>query len=239
MQQGQSGKTYLNETKGFLDYITATMQSVDEFVREVVDNPPESELIKIKLKDFGVIKKSLSWLYGWVKEAVYADSLSIPFSLATFLNQTGKKLKKSRNVSLVVLGSPDLMYYKYNLRPLRDVTKNLADRIKDCQPLSKDLGILMFPYCAAREVLANCVLFHEMGHYLYESTELQGEIYEFVKAALSQFIKSEKVMDKLSMPLGAGRSLLNYVSHLMLNWADEIFADIFAISILGPAFHLA
>ena len=56
MQQGQSGKTYLNETKGFLDYITATMQSVDEFVREVVDNPPESELIKIKLKDFGVIK---------------------------------------------------------------------------------------------------------------------------------------------------------------------------------------
>jgi len=148
-------------------------------------------------------------------------------------------MEQQENVSLVVLGSSNLMYYKFNLKPLRDLTHYLATRIKDYPIFPVETGILMFPYCSAQEVLVNCILFHEMGHYIYERTGLREQFNENIEISLSEFVKTTKLMSELKAPLLAGKPLLNYVQHLILNWADEIFADIFAIRLLGPAYHLA
>ncbi|MFA5424443.1 MAG: hypothetical protein WC374_11370 [Phycisphaerae bacterium] len=235
---GQARKTYLCETEGFLEHIKTSLKAIDKFVRETISKEMAPPLTKVKLKEFDLIREGLSWLYIFVKEAIDADTLSIPYSLTIFLNHAATELQNPKKVSLVVLGSSDLMYYKYNLGNLKKLTNNLASIIDGYQVLPEEIGILKFPYCAAQEVLVNCILFHEMGHYIYEKTELQDVFYNKIKNNLIMFIRSE-VGDEGIKNLPPWKLLLNYVTNLLLRWIDEIFADIFAVRVLGPAFHLA
>jgi len=237
---GQSRKTYLDETEYFLKYIKKSLKAIDNFVRQTINKEMAPPLTKVRLKGFDLIREGLSWIYIRVKEAIDADTLSIPYSLTIFLNHTATKIQKRGKVSLVILGSSDLMYYKYNLKHLRNLTQRLKSTvIKNYPVLPAEIGILKFPYCAAQEVLVNCILFHEMGHYIYEKTGLQNVFYNNIRSSLGEFIKNKKIMEKITAPLLVQRRLFNYVSNLMLRWADEMFADIFAIRVLGPAFHLA
>ncbi|MDH4241143.1 MAG: hypothetical protein OEW48_16415, partial [Phycisphaerae bacterium] len=150
--------------------------------------------------------------------------------------------QKPKKVSLVVLGSSNLMYYKYNLKHLRNLTRRLRSTvIKNYPLLPEDIGILKFPYCAAQEILVNCILFHEMGHYIYEKTNLEEQFLNDIESNLAKFVQDNKIIEKLKPkdPDLACNKLFIYAGGLMSSWAEEIFADIFAIRVLGPAFHLA
>jgi len=242
IDSGRTRKSYLYETEGFLEYITSSLKAVDGFVRKTINKKMAHPLAKAKLREFDFIRKVLSWLYILVKEAIDADTLSIPYSLTIFLNHTATKMQKQGKVSLVVLGSSDLMYYKCNLKHLRNLTRHLESTvIKDYPVLPEDIGILKFPYCAAQEILVNCILFHEMGHYIYEKTNLEQSFLNDIESNLTKFVQDNKIIEELRPkdPILAFNKLLIYVGGLTASWADEIFADIVAIRILGPAFHLA
>ena len=239
---GQARKTYLEETEHFLEYIKKSLKAVDKFVRQTVSKEIAPPLVNSKLREFDFIRKAISWLYILVKEAIDADTLSIPYSLTILLNHIAKKLQKLEKVSIVILGSSNLMYYKCNLKHLRNLTRHLESTvIKDYPVLPEDIGILKFPYCAAQEVLVNCILFHEMGHYIYENTNLEQQFLNDIESNLTKFVQDKKIIEELKPkdPDLACNKLFIYVGGLMLSWADEIFADIFAIRVLGPAFYLA
>lgn len=239
---GQARKTYLVETEHFLEYIKKSLEAIDEFVKQTITKEMPPPLAKVRLKGFDLIREGLSWIYIFVKEAIDADTLSIPYSLIIFLNYVATELQKPEKVSLVVLGSSDLMYYKYNLKNLRNLTRHIASKvIKDYPVLPEDIGVLKFPYCAAQEVLVNCILFHEMGHYIYEKTNLEQQFLHDIESNLTTFVQDNKIIEELKPkdPDLAFKKLFIYVGGLMSSWADEIFADIVAIRILGPAFHFA
>lgn len=239
---GRFRKTYLNETDDFIVFIGKVLDAVDSSVRDAITNPIAPPLIKSKQREFQQIRKALSWLYVFTKEAIDADTLSTPYSLTIFLNHIANQLKKPK-VSLVVLGSSDLMYYKYNLLDLRQLTLYLNSVIPDCPKLTDNIGILKFPYCAASEILTNCILFHEMGHYFYENSGLYSQINSFIAKEFECFFNDNNQKDILIkstvFPLSGKKWLSNYVSKLLLNWSDETFADIFATRVVGPSFHLA
>jgi len=239
---GQARKTYLVETEHFLEYIKKSLEAMDNFVRQTINKEIAPPLAKVRLKGFDLIREGLSWIYIFVKEAIDADTLSIPYSLIIFLNHAATELQKPEKVSLVVLGSSDLMYYKYNLIHLRNLTWHIESKvIKGYPVLPEDIGVLKFPYCAAQEVLVNCILFHEMGHYIYEKTNLEQQFLYEIESNLTKFVQDNKIIEKLKPkdPVLACNKLFIYVGGLMSSWADEIFADIVAIRILGPAFHFA
>jgi hypothetical protein len=216
-----------------------SLDAIGTFVKDSIEKPIDKELVESKLRDFAQIRNTLSWVYGLSKEAIAADSLSIPFSLATYINKIAKEIQKNDGAALVMLGSSDLMYYKYNLKQLRKLTQNLADRIKGYPILTKDIGILMFPYSATKDVLINCDLFHELGHYIYETQDIEGGLCDYIAEKLADFVNKQKLVDKLVNPLMDTKRLLIHVGTLLLKWSEEIFADIFAIRTAGPAFHLA
>ena len=233
---GRLRKTFLYETDGFIEFIEKVLKEIEVSARDAASNSLDPPIAKTRLKDFNLIRSVLSWLYVFTKEAIDADTLSIPYSLTIFLNYISRKLSGGGNVSLVVLGSSDLMYYKYNLIDLRNLTNTLNYKISNCPKLTKETGILKFPYCAVQDILTNCILFHEMGHYFYEKRNLQGEIQSDVSSSLRVFIESNSLDDSNSLlPV----RLQNYSRQLLSRWSDEIYADVFAIRILGPAFHLA
>jgi hypothetical protein len=240
IQLGRLRKTHLHATNVFVDHIRESLEAVNVFVRSAIEGAIQEPLAKAKLREFDLIKKTLKWLYVFTKEAIDADTLSIPHSLTVFLNHLVKKIQGCESASLVVLGSSNLMYYKCNLGDLRDLTSRLHTIIRLYPVLREDIGMLKFPYSAAQDVLANCVLFHEMGHYIYENTGLQKQFSDDVEKDIDNLIKRDSAIIQLTpFPLSGRKWLINEVGKFLLRWSDEIFADIFAIRILGPAFHLA
>jgi len=239
VRAGRSRKTYLRETERFLEYLNASLSAIKRFARQVIVERTPLDLQKVRLKDFGEIETALDRLYAITKQAIDADSLAIPFSLVTYLNDQIHKFECADSSSLVVLCGSDLMYYKWNLKPFRDLTVRLGTRIQNYPPFPNDTGILEFPYFAANDVLLNCIFFHETGHYLYEKANLHDALQSRIVNDFFEFASKEKLLDVLRDPLIDWRNLLNYVRTLILRWTDELFADIFAIRTLGAAFHLA
>ena len=115
---GRRQRTYLLETGGFLDYILKSIDAVDSSVQAHIEADIPNELLEAKQRDFGEIKRVLIWIYTFAKQAIEADSLSIPFSLATYINHVAQEIQKPSSAKIVVLGSPELMYYKLNLAGL-------------------------------------------------------------------------------------------------------------------------
>lgn len=239
IRAGQGRKTYLLETTDFLRYLCESIAAIEQFAREVINEKTSPELRNVRIKDLGEIQTALDRLYVVTKQAIDADSLAIPFSLVTYLNDRVRKLTCTKNAKLVVLCGSDLMYYKWNLKPFRDLTVRLKSRVPGYPVFSRDVGILEFPYFAAKDVLLNCIFFHETGHYVYENTDLEARLQKRIVQAFVQYANAENLLSKLGGSLIEWRSLLNYVRNLMTRWADEFFADIFAIRVLGAAFHLA
>jgi len=239
VEAGRRQRTYLRETGEFLDYILKSIDAIASSVQGDIEAEISDDLLEAKLRDLGEIKRALVWVYTFAKQAIEADSLSIPFSLATYINHIAHEIQRPSTAKIVVVGSPNLMYYKWNLADLRDLSIRLASKVNGYPVLGKEIGLLMFPYCGAKEVLVNCDLFHEMGHYIYETTDLESKIRSDIETHLAEFIKQKKLLNGIKASLFVANRLYNYVGGLLLRWVDEIFADILAIKVLGPAFHLA
>lgn len=238
MESGRRQRTYLRETGEFLDYILKSIEAVDSSVQADIEADIPNELFEAKQRDLGEIKRALVWVYTFAKQAIEADSLSIPFSLATYINHIAQEIQRPLTAKIVVVGSPNLMYYKWNLADLRDLSRRLQSKVNGYPPLPEEIGLLMFPYCGVKEVLVNCDLFHEMGHYIYETTDLGIQIRLDIRDSLAKFIEDKQLLNT-ETALFVGQRLFNYVCALLLTWSEEIFADILAIRVLGPAFHLA
>lgn len=236
----QTHLTYLRETRQFLQYISAALRAIESFLINTIHSEPEPEVVRAKLRDCAEIKKSVGWLYAIAKNAIDSDCLSIPFPLATYLNHVARGFVP--RASLVVLTVPNLNFYKLNLRDLRLHAKSLATRVANYPQLPHSLGMLMFPYCAAKDVLVNCILFHEMGHYVYETTPLEEHLKKSFSQEWTQHFTQGRLYQELQTPEHTPlfwHSLKRHISDRMFLWANEIFADLYAIRLLGAAYHLA
>ena len=240
IQEGRSRKTYLIETEKFINYIQDSINIINIYVKDIIqklrEDSIDQELVQAKHRGLGQTKNVLGLLYMLTKDVIDADSLSIPFSLSIFINEKTKEIQGLKNASLVIFGTSDLNFYQRSLKKLRVLSLVLHEEIVDFPIFSSDISILHFPYSTAKQILVNCILFHEMGHFVYENTNMEPEFKQTVKRNLPIFLDSNpEIARQTKFPLYISK----YVWHLLRKWVNEIFADIFAIRILGPAYHFA
>jgi hypothetical protein len=111
---------------------------------------------------------------------------------------------------------------------VKEAADELADIVNGSKfPLS--LGLIGMPYSQADGFLLNCLLAHEMGHVAYQevySTDVTTEI-ERVLEALEREVG---ILDDQDITLSL--DTLKY-------WTEEIFCDLFAICLIGPAYSFA
>ena len=242
---GRVQKTYLTETEGFLNFLVRILSIIDEHAKNSIDNIIEGgipkEIMKSQKRALGSIKASVRLLYTYAKEALDADTLSIPFSIATFLNHNAKEIMKPTNASLIIMTTPDLNYYQEKLGNLRRIIDTLREgRVNELPELPEEFGLLRFPYSTAREVLINCLLFHELGHFVYEKGGFEKKFFKIFEAKWDCFLQENaEIINQTHEPLLAARYCGIYARNRLRSWANEVFSDILAIRTLGPAYHLA
>ena len=98
------------------------------------------------------------------------------------------------------------------------------------------LGFIELPYSQGSSFFTNLVIYHEIGHFVYEELSNSNPPHPGFSVLKSSVIQS------LKHSLGTASKdpqVFSIALKIIENWTQEIFCDLFAIRLLGPAFSFS
>jgi len=89
-----------------------------------------------------------------------------------------------------------------------------------------NLAVVSLPYSQVDSLNINCLLMHELGHAVYQANPLLAKaMHDIVVPVLEQATSNSHEVSWVLDRLGA--------------WTEELFCDLFAVRLVGPAYTLA
>jgi hypothetical protein len=150
---------------------------------------------------------------------------------------------------VLILLTPEFMYFQ---RPHTDI-KGQARDIEAFIPSASfppKLGFIEIPYSQGPSFFTNLAIYHEIGHFVYEELSNRKPSHGGFRTLAS--VKDRclnKAFNLRSSTVTAGarnavrvernRQALALAEKILENWTQEIFCDLFALRLIGPAFSFA
>jgi hypothetical protein len=230
-----SSKAYTRASKEFLAYVsllsTSTLAYLDRFPDLV---PEDKSLAPIFLQKLSTIRSGWFELHQFVKATADADSLHIPGSLIECLTERLNFLPGFESARFAVFHAPELNYFFLNASYIRNLVDSLSRIVPNAPEFPPDLGLTAIPYSQSAAFFLNCLIPHEMGHYVFQASEerktlesLENQIIRAITHALSP--RSTELT----------REEVYWAYDRLRTWAQEIFCDLFAVWMVGPAYTYA
>src|ERR1035441_3591833 len=140
-----------------------------------------------------------------------------------------------RGATLTALLTPELNYFQSSHTGLKVAATALTRQIPEATWEGR-VGFVELPYSQGKTFFSNLLLYHEIGHFVFEECYRKdgsegGTLYDSVYRSLQEAYGEEFPSlpdDKLSASI-----------RCVLSWALEIFCDLFAVRLVGPAFSFA
>jgi hypothetical protein len=177
----------------------------------------------------------LRLLHALIKPAADAHTLTIPAPLIDLAAQQLQKVEGMKGSSVVILLTPEFMYFQRPHTDIKDQARFVESFIPNASFPPK-LGFIELPYSQGPSFFTNLAIYHEIGHFVYEELSNFDPPHANFTALKSAMARS------LSKVFGQGskdRQAQAFAGKIIENWTQEIFCDLFAIRLLGPAFSLA
>lgn len=218
--------SYADESGVFFKYVHDLAEATIQYLRGVVQSPGTN--LDVDRQGLRTLKKCWVVLHQFVKPVADADSLATPGPLLRFLQET---IRRSVSEAMVVLlATPSLNYFQHPTTGLKQMVAQLPLHIPGAPRLREPVGFISIPYTQGAALLMNTLICHEMGHFVFEERSLADELSPHLQAAL------QSAESKLQPPDPTARAWLR---DRLLAWSQEIFCDLFAINMIGPAYALA
>lgn len=180
------------------------------------------------------LKTYLRVLHTLIKPAADAHTLSIPAPLIELVSSQLQSVKGMNGASVVILLTPHLMYLQ---RPHTHV-KEQAEQVHRIIPQAvfpKKLGFIELPYSQGPGFFNNLALYHEMGHFVYEELSATSRPKTPFAALASAKARS---LTRI-FPAKGNAETRALAERILESWTQEIFCDLLAIRLVGPAFSFA
>jgi len=171
----------------------------------------------------------LSLIQGWevlhtfIKPVLDADTLKVPYPLVHFLSEHIGGLEVVKGKKIVIELIPELNYLQHRHTSVRIAMRLLKIIIGAAYEVPR-FGFLGLPYSQSKSLFMNCLLYHEAGHFIAEEINLfpEEDIPELTKELKSDF-----------------KRYANWAGMTIQVWMEELFADIVAVKLIGPAYTYA
>lgn len=233
---GRTDSTYPRWSDQFLSFCEQAADSTLKYLEERVaysaaKNSVDREHLAVRLS---AIIQGWELLHTFIKPVLDADSLKVPYPLVHFLTEHVGQLKAVSKAKFVVEISPELNYFQHQHSDLRRAILFLQAAI-DAQPVDETMGFLALPCSQSRGLFMNCLLYHEVGHFVAEERGLLSPT-DRVR------LRGELESDFLQLRDGTDRSLQQYLDWAVSTiekWIEELFADLVAVRLLGAAYTLS
>jgi len=174
-------------------------------------------------------------LHTLIKPAADAHTLTIPAPLIGLACQQLQNVEGMKDSSVVILLTPELMYFQRMHTDIRDQARFVESFIPGAS-FPRKLGFIVLPYSQGPSFFTNLAIYHEIGHFVYEELSNLTTPHPDIAALRSAMAGS------LNNAFGRGsrnRQAVALGAKIIENWTQEIFCDLFAIRLVGPAFSFA
>jgi hypothetical protein len=205
-----------DETKTFLD----------GFPAEAAKDPSTASSKRLKLSE---LRAHWETIHEYLKPILDADALHLPAALTTALQDAIDSIDVLKGISFTVFHINEVNYLQVPSGILIQQANQIADSIKG-KRFPPNMGVVGIPYSQANNFFLNCLLPHEMGHFVYQE-----------KFAIDVAPKVEESLEGLEADIGRelGDQEITLCRDLLESWVEEIFCDLFAICLIGPAYSFA
>jgi len=221
---------YLSSSRAFFLYVQQLAEKTETFLQRLISSPeptyrsPRAERKVAALKRFWTV---LHWL---IKPAADAHTLRVPVPLLGLLERHLRSLGGFSESKVVTLLSPDLNYFQYRTGPLRELAAQVTLML-DAPPFPEGLGFIAIPYSQESRLFTNLLLYHELGHFAFETEGNAAGLLPQVDDALTAVLGEQFA--------SAPEPLRSWCRGRLVAWCEETYADLFATFLIGPAYSFA
>jgi hypothetical protein len=222
---------YLEANQRFIDYVLELGAATKAYLRRFPDKIERTTAIDYNLtrQELWLLRSSWESLHRRLKPATEADTLHLPFPLIRALVNRFREIEHFKTTQFVVIHTELLNYLQVNAGHVRGTADNIAS-IVGSRKFDRNLGMIGIPYSQSESLFLNCLIAHEFGHYAFSEREAATKLAPDLRSALTASFAG---VTGLTPNLGA------VISNLVAEWAEELFCDLFAVRIVGPAFCYA
>ncbi len=175
--------------------------------------------------------------YAWfeihrrIKPIAEADTLHLPTPLVSGLERRLRSVLRFQKTRFAVLHTERLNYLQVVASGIRDTTSRISTLVGSTSLPPQDLGLIGIPYSQAESVFMNCLIAHEVGHFVFGELQLLNSLSQPISdalvAAFASVLTQLTPEDRLRVPT------------VVAGWAEELFCDLFAVRLVGPCYTFA
>ena len=226
--------SYLESSQHFFRYIQVLGERTQTFLQSVALSLATDNAITFNAERQKLATLRFTWfeIHKYVRPAVNAHTLNIPSPLLLSLLQRFRSIEGLGNRDFVILHTDNVNYFEAHAS-VRKLTSELRLIIPDAPGFPERFGVIEFPYSQAESVFLNTLIAHEMGHFLFQ--ELTDLAFDKLLRAIGDGIKAAFGTEYPQLT----DDDIRWCRDVLLNWAEEIFCDFFALWMVGPCFSLA
>jgi hypothetical protein len=205
-----------------------TKQHIANFEQHADDNAEEFVESRTELS---TLRSAWRELHQFIKPSADADTLNQPTALIVVLVNRLRELPRFGSTDFVIFHTDSFDYAQANPQATEEIVAQLA-RIVDADQIPTDLGLIGIPNSQGNALFLNCLLAHEIGEYAYaKRRDIEAILAGEAEAALRNHMGKEFTAKPLVEQ--------TFMRTTVLQWAKEIFCDLFAVRLIGPSYSFA
>jgi len=227
----QGAVAYTAASEQFRNHIIKLGEKTSQYLAAF---PPEAEQVGEEEEDFGSppgelaeIKSAWKQLHPYIRPAIQADTLHQPTSLVDALTARFREIAGFDQATFTIFHSEEFNYLHLYAAEIAGLTNKLAKLVGAAE--LPEFGLIGIPSSQSSALFLNCLIAHEMGHYVAAKKRFLAYILGEAETSLKLTMKEKYPKDKDSFLLPAR----------LAKWAEELFCDLFAIQLVGPCYAFA
>lgn len=234
IRQKLASYTYTGATDQFFLYILDLAEGTKSVLSSNAVKVGSGEVRRARL-EVATLRQYWLLLHELIQPAGEAHSLSAPAALIELAAEQLRQIAGLQDSKVVVSLSPRLMYHQTTHTRLSALGKKIEQSIPGAR-FPRQLGFVALPFSQGPSFFANLLLYHELGHFVFEELSVAaahatlGDLDAKLIAAVDDAIAGREDL---------GPEVRAFAVRVLRNWTHEIFCDLFAICLIGPAFSFA
>lgn len=232
-QRNEDYPCYEGASEKFFNYIYSLGDSTKRYLAQFVSSL-DPNLSSTDPQDFysqtqviRTLRNCWFELHQLVKPALDADTLHVPYPLVRALTSRFRLITGFDRAEFAVLHSTELNYFQMRASYMRERAAEIAAIVPSAPPFP-ELGIVAIPYSQSSSLFLNVALAHEMGHFAFQEHDEASKLGPAVLRAI------QTAAGRVLLPIE-----LAWCKDRVLRWCEEVYCDLFALSLIGPAFSFS
>ncbi len=223
---------YLPASRDFLDFIDRLAQDTNRYLSSFPSRlPADPTDYPAYRQELWTLREGWSEIHRRIKPIADADTLRIPSALINSMVRRLQRNPKFEGTRLVVLHTQILNYLQVVASKIRGIVSSISTLV-GAKEFPPNFGLIGIPYSQSESVFLNCLIAHEIGHFVFGELQLSNNLNAKIRPIL------DSVFAPVASSLGHGQKG-SHISTIIADWAEELFCDLFAIRLIGPCYSYA